>query len=219
MPAINLMDRYPKSKRPILERADTITEKHREIARRFGEEFFDGERLYGYGGYSYHPRFWQDTVKRFKDHYCLEEESSILDVGCAKGFMLHDFRELMPKSNLSGIDISEYAINNSIESVKPFLQVADAKDLPFDDNSFDLVISITTVHNLILDDCKQALKEIQRVSRKHSFVTVDAWRNDEQRRSMSMWNLTALTAMHVEEWESLFQEIGYRGDYYWFIAE
>ena len=219
MPAINLMDRYPKSKRPILERADTITEKHREVARRFGEEFFDGERLYGYGGYSYHPRFWQDTVKRFKDHYCLEEESSILDVGCAKGFMLHDFRELMPKSNLSGIDISEYAINNSIESVNPLLQVAYAKDLPFDDNSFDLVISITTVHNLILDDCKQALKEIQRVSRKHSFVTVDAWRNDEQRRSMSMWNLTALTAMHVEAWESIFQEIGYRGDYYWFIAE
>ena len=125
----------------------------------------------------------------------------------------------MPKSNLAGIDISEYAINNSIESVKPLLQVADAKDLPFDDNSFDLVISITTVHNLILDDCKQALKEIQRVSRKHSFVTVDAWRNDEQRRSMSMWNLTALTAMHVEQWKSLFQEIGYQGDYYWFIAE
>jgi len=219
MGEINLMDQYPRSKRPIEERANLITEKHRAIARQFGKEFFDGDRLYGYGGYSYHPRFWQATVKRFRDYYHLAEDASVLDVGCGKGFMLHDFKELMPKLTIAGIDISKYAIENAKETVKPFLRVADAKKLPFKDKSFDLVISITTIHNLPRADCKQALREIQRVSRKHAFITVDAWRSEEEHKHMEQWNLTALTYMHVDDWEKLFKEAGYTGDYYWFIAE
>jgi hypothetical protein len=34
---------------------------------------------------------------------------------------------------------------------------------------------------------------------------------------MEAWNLTALTMMSVEEWKSFFAEVGYEGDYYWFI--
>jgi ubiquinone/menaquinone biosynthesis C-methylase UbiE len=97
--------------------------------------------------------------------------------------------------------------------------VGNAKELPFDDNSFDLVISINTVHNLPFEECKQALREIQRVTRKSAFVTMDAWRNEEERERMLKWNLTALTYMSVEDWERLFDEVGYQGDYYWFIAE
>ena len=227
---INLLDLYPRSKRPIEERGKLVTEEHRKVARQFGKEYFDGDRLYGYGGYSYHPRFWQATVKRFRDYYRLVEEASVLDVGCAKGFMLHDFKELMPKLTIAGIDISEYAIEHAIEtvrkahrrqrlSVKPFLRVGNAKELPYPDNSFDLVISINTVHNLALEECKQALREIQRVSRAHAFITVDAWRTDEERERMMKWNLTALTYMHVDDWKKLFAEAGYTGDYYWFIAE
>ena len=78
---INLMDRYPQSKRPIDERAKMITKEHRAIARQFDERFFDGNRLTGYGGYNYHPRFWTETVKRFRDHYNLADDAKILDVG------------------------------------------------------------------------------------------------------------------------------------------
>ena len=219
MAEINLLDLYPRAKRPIEERGKLVTEEHRKVARQFGKEYFDGDRLYGYGGYSYHPRFWKATVKRFRDYYRLAEDSSVLDVGCAKGFMLHDFKELMPKLTIAGIDISEYAIEHAIETVKPFLRVGNAKELPYPDNSFDLVISINTVHNLALEECKQALREIQRVSRAHAFITVDAWRTDDERERMMKWNLTALTYMHVDEWKKLFAEIGYTGDYYWFIAE
>lgn len=219
MTEINLLDLYPRSSRPIDERAALITEDHRIVARRFDKEFFDGDRLYGYGGYNYHPRFWQDTVKRISDYYHLTEESSLLDVGCAKGFMLHDFKELIPELKLSGIDVSQYAIDNAIESVRGDLRVGDAKDLPYDDDSFDLVISINTVHNLPIDECKQSLREIERVSRGHSFLIVDAWRNDEEQKRMMSWNLTALTYMHVDDWLKLFDEVGYTGDYYWFIAE
>jgi len=216
---INLLDLYPRSKRPIEERAKLVTEEHRRIARQFGKEYFDGDRLYGYGGYYYHPRFWQATVRRFRDYYRLAEDASVLDVGCAKGFMLHDFKELMPNLTVAGIDISEYAIEHAIETVKSFLRVGNAKELPYDDNSFDLVISINTVHNLPLEECKQALREVQRVSRKHAFIAVDAWRTEEERERLMKWNLTALTYMHVDDWKKLFEEVGYTRDYYWFIAE
>ncbi|MDY6783420.1 MAG: class I SAM-dependent methyltransferase [Cyanobacteriota bacterium] len=219
MSEINLLDRYPKSQRPIAERAQLITEEHRKIAGQFGQEFFDGDRLYGYGGYNYHPRFWQETVKRFRDYYNLPEDASVLDVGCAKGFMLYDFKQLMPQLTIAGIDISEYAIANAKEEVKPALQMGNAKELPYPDNAFDLIISINTIHNLPLEECKQAIQEIERVSRQHAFITVDAWRNEQEKERMLQWNLNALTYMHVDDWVKLFDEVGYTGNYYWFIAE
>jgi SAM-dependent methyltransferase len=216
---INLLDRYPRSKRPIEERARLVTDEHRLVARRFGKDFFDGDRLFGYGGYHYHPRFWQETVRRFRDHYRLAADASVLDVGCGKGFMLHDFKELMPRATVAGIDLSAYAVENALPSVKPFLQVGCASALPFPDQSFDLVISINTIHNLPLGGCKQALREIRRVSRRHAFITVDAWRNEVEHERLLKWVLTALTYMHVDDWKALFTEVGYTGDYYWFIAE
>ena len=214
---INLLEKYPKAKRNILERGNTKTEEDRKLARKFGKEFFDGDRKNGYGGFSYNPRFWQPVIPDFKKYYNLEAHSSVLDVGAAKGFMLYDFTRLIPGITVQGVDISSYAIENSIESVKPFLKAANAIKLPFDDNSFDLVISINTIHNLEKNDLILALKEIQRVSKKHSFITVDAYRNDDEKELMYAWNLTAKTIMHVDEWKKLFKEAGYKGDYYWFI--
>ena len=219
MAEINLLDKYPRSPRPIDERAKLITEEHRAVARRFGPEFFDGDRLTGYGGYNYHPRFWTDTVRVFRDHYGLAPDARILDVGSGKGFMLHDFALMEPRLRLAGIDLSEYAVHRTIEDIRPVVSVATADALPFRDDTFDLVISINSIHNLPLERCKQALREIERVSRGHSFVTMDAWRNNAERERMLAWNLTALTYMHVDEWRALFREVGYTGDYHWFIAE
>jgi ubiquinone/menaquinone biosynthesis C-methylase UbiE len=138
-------------------------------------------------------------------------------VGCAKGFMLYDLTRLVPGIQVAGIDVSEYAIQNSVPEVRSFLQIADAKALPFKDDSFDVVISINSIHNLELEDCKLALREISRVSRGRSFITVDAFSNEEERTRMMAWNLTAKTILSVEDWISLFHEVGYEGDYFWFI--
>ena len=217
MGEINLMNLYPRSNRPIDQRKGIVTAEHRRVARQFGKSFFDGDRLYGYGGYNYHSRFWSDTVTQFYDHYELTPQSKILDVGCAKGFMLYDFKKLEPKLHVSGIDISEYAIENSVAAIKSFLKVGSAEKLPYNDNTFDLVISINTIHNLDLSDCKKAIHEIKRVSKAHSFITVDAWRSDEEKERMLAWNLTAKTYMHTDEWKDLFLDVGYEGDFYWFI--
>jgi ubiquinone/menaquinone biosynthesis C-methylase UbiE len=177
----------------------------------------DLDRSHGYGGFHYMPRFWQPVIPTFQDYWGLNADSSVLDVGCAKGFMLHDFAEMIPGISVKGIDISTYAIENAIDDMRPNVQVACATQLPFPDNSFDVVISITTVHNLDRVDLIQSLKEIERVSRRGSFITVDAYRNEAEKVRMNAWNLTAQTVLHVDEWCDLFKEAGYTGDYYWFI--
>lgn len=214
---IDLLVNYPKTKRDLTQRGNEKTEEDRAVARQFGKAFFDGDRRHGYGGFSYNSRFWQPVVPTFQEHFGLSGTSSLLDVGCAKGFMLHDLRELIPGITVRGIDVSDYAIENSIESVRDYVSVADARKLPFEDNSFDVVISVNTVHNLEKEDCGKALQEIERVSRGKSFITVDAYRTDEEYERMQAWNLTAKTILHVDEWKAFFKEIGYTGDYYWFI--
>ncbi len=214
---IDLLINYPKTKRDVKERGATKTEADRAIARKFGKDFFDGDRRHGYGGFGYMERFWTPVVPTFQNQYNLTGESSVLDVGAAKGFMLYDFRRLIPNITVAGCDISDYAIKNAKEEVKPFLKTANAVDLPYKDNSFDLVISINTVHNLEKPELTRALQEIERVSRGNSFITVDAYRNEKEKELMYHWNLTAKTIMHVNEWKAFFNDIGYTGDYYWFI--
>lgn len=214
---IDLLVNYPKTPRNLDQRAAEKTEEDRAIARRFDREFFDGERRHGYGGFRYMPRFWQPVIPTFCDYWQLGAGSSVLDVGCAKGFMLHDMAELIPGITVQGIDISEYAIQNAIDDMRPNLQVANATQLPFPDKAFDVVISINTVHNLERDDCAQALREIERVSRGKSFVTVDAYRDEAEKERMYAWNLTARTIMSVDEWIAFFSDVGYTGDYFWFI--
>lgn len=214
---IDLLRNYPRAQRDLDERETSKSDESREIARRFGAEYFDGDRSHGYGGFNYNPRFWEPVIPDFVRHFDLSAGSSILDVGCAKGFMLHDFSRLLPGVTLAGVDISEYAVEHAVPEVRPLVQVANATDLPFEDDSFDIVISINTVHNLDRFDCQRALSEIERVSSQGAFVTVDAYRDEVGKIRMEKWNLTALTMMSTTEWENFFEDAGYSGDYFWFI--
>lgn len=215
---INLLKFYPKSVRPIEERGSLIQESHRAVARKFDIEYFDGDRLTGYGGYNYNERFWTKTVAFIADYYGLTNDSKILDIGCAKGFMMHDLSLILPKAEIKGVDISSYAKEHAIVSMKENITTCSANNLPFEDNSFDLVIAINTLHNLPLIDCKEAFREINRVSKSNAFVMNDAWSDDLGKQAMLKWNLTALTYMSCKEWIKLFDEVGYQGDYYWFFA-
>ena len=213
---INLLKKYPKTKRDLSKRGNEKTEEDRIIARRFDKEFFDGDRKNGYGGYYYNSKFWTEVVKDLNNFYKLKNGSKILDIGCGKGFMLFDFMKLNPNFVLEGIDISDYAITNAVPEVKKFLKIGDAKSLPYEDNSFDLVISINTTHNLEINQCKKALSEMERVSRKDKYLIVDAYSNEIEKDRIFAWNLTAKTILSTNEWVSLFEEAGYTGHYYWF---
>jgi ubiquinone/menaquinone biosynthesis C-methylase UbiE len=214
---VNLLSKYPKVVRDLTARLEAKSDEARAIGRRFDFDYFDGDRNHGYGGFTYQERFWKPVVPDLISHFNLTTDSRVLDVGCAKGFFLHDLQEALPGIQLWGVDISNYAIEHAIETVRNNVSVGDARKLEFEDNYFDFVMSINTIHNLDRDGCAQALREIQRVSGGKAFITVDAYRNEIEKQRMEAWNLTALTMMSVDEWKAFFVEVGYFGDYYWFI--
>ena len=217
MAEIDLMDRYPKSNRDnLLNEREVVSVEERRIAQRFGKEYFDGPRRLGLGGYYYNQKFFKPVVDRMIEYYSLTVSSSILDVGCGKGFMLHDFREALSGVTVAGIDISDYCIENGMPSVAPFMRKASCDELPYPDKSFDLVIAIATIHNLDLEGVKKSLREIMRVTRRHAFIKVNGYHTEEQREALHRWNLVAKTILHVEEWKNMFAEVGYTGDYFWF---
>lgn len=217
MREVNLLDTYPRSKRPIAQREVSVPEQ-RAIARQFGREYFDGDRTQGYGGYRYDGR-WVSVAARMRDFYGLKPGDRVLDIGCAKGFLLHDLRQVVPGLHIAGLDVSRYAVENSLDGARPFLVQGTADALPFRSQSFDLVISINTIHNLDRERCKAALGEMERVSRGSKYVQVDSWLNEEQRQNFERWVLTALTYFEPDGWRQLFAEAEYRGDYYWTITE
>ncbi len=214
---LNLLESFPKIARDIKSRRKS-KEINRAKALEFGYEYFDGNRNQGYGGYKYDGR-WVKIAKNLKKIYKLKDNSKILDIGCAKGYLLFDLLNLNPKFQVYGLEISEYAINNSDNSIKSRIIKGNCKELPFKDNYFDLTLSINTVHNLELEECKNAIAEIQRVSKGKSFIQVDAYRNDSDLEVFKDWMLTAKTYLKPEQWLDLFNEVGYTGDYYWTILE
>ena len=213
---INLLDSLPYTKRDPKARALAKTDADRAIARRFDRDFFDGERRHGYGGYRYDGR-WLPVARRLANFYNLRSDARILDVGAAKGFLLHDFLEVLPRATVRGIDVSSYAREHAHHGMGEFIDLGSADALPYGDDSFDLVVSINSIHNLPPDRVRIALQEIERVSRGAAFITVDAWRTEEEHERLLDWILTAQSYFHVDDWVKLFAEVGYTGDYWWFI--
>lgn len=215
MKMINLLKAAPKTTRDI--RARLLNkEENRQIALQFGFEYFDGPREQGYGGYQYDGR-WVDVAKRLRELYDLTPRSRVLDIGCAKGFLVKDLTDLIPGIDVVGIDVSDYALENCHEEVRGRLMKGSCDNLPFEDDSFDLVLAINTIHNLDEAGCLRSLREIERVSRGKAFVQVDSYRSENERQVFEDWMLTAQTYLTPDGWMDLFQQAGYTGDYFWTI--
>ncbi len=183
-----------------------------EVALKFGQEYWDGERQYGYGGYRYDGR-WRPIAERMAQHYGLQAGMRVLDVGCGKGYLLYEFTQVVPGLHVAGIDISAYGIENAKEEIRPFVRVGDAAALPFEDDSFDLVVSLATLHNLQIEKLWAALAEIERVGVRHKYLMVESYRNQREKANLLYWQLTCRSFYSVEDWEWIFQKVGYGGDY------
>lgn len=216
MRKINLLKSLPKVKRLLENRKKEKNIKIIKISRKYGKQYFDGNRKYGYGGYKYDGR-WKSVAKEIIKKYKLKKYSKILDIGCAKGFLVKDLVDL--NMDAYGIDISKYAIKNCHSDVVGRLSVLNAKELYFQNNSFDFVISLNTLHNLTKKECLQALKEINKVSKGKSFIQVDSYRNLKEKKLFMNWVLTAKFHDYPKQWIKLFKEAGYTGDYNWTIIK
>ena len=240
MREINLLDSYPNPDRKV--EKGWRTEKNKKISKRFDKEFFDGDRINGYGGYYYDGR-WKKIVKKLKEVYGINSNSSVLDIGCGKGFLLYDLQDMIPGIKVAGLDISNYAINKAMdgygrfkkkkgyngnikkiekkarEKITPFMIEGSADKLPYPDNSFDVVLSINTAHNLPRKRCAKAISEMLRVSKnkKAMFIQLDSWRNKQEKQRMDWWGLTCKTLMGREDWLKFLKKNGYKGDVFWTI--
>jgi SAM-dependent methyltransferase len=183
-----------------------------EVAKKWGRDYWDGDRKYGYGGYSYDGR-WRPIAEKMAAHYGLKAGDRILDIGCGKGFLLYEFTQAVPGVEIAGIDISEYAIENAKEETRLFLEAGSAARLPYEDNSFDFVVSLGTLHNLYNYELDAALKEIERVCRGNAYIMVESYRNEREKANLLYWQLTCQTFYAPDEWAWVFEKAGYGGDY------
>jgi ubiquinone/menaquinone biosynthesis C-methylase UbiE len=215
---INLLKTFPKIYRDINSRKKD-KKKNRSLALKFSKDYFDGNRNSGYGGYYYDGR-WINIAKSIIKIYKLKKNSKVLDVGCAKGFLMHDLLKVSKnKIKVYGVDISSYAKSKAMPLIKKKIKICNCKKLPFKDNFFDFVISTNTVHNLNKADCINAIKEISRVSKGKSFIQVDSYTNKKEYKKFLDWMLTAKTFLTPQKWKELFKIAGYNCDYYWTILK
>ena len=214
MPEIDFLSAlHKRAKRDYLARVNEFPKAEAaKVAKKFDAEYWDGDRKFGYGGYKYDGRYRQ-VAEAMASHYGLKPGDSILDVGCGKAFLLYEFTQAVPGVEVRGIDISQYGIENAKPEVRPFLQVANATELPFPDHSFDLVISITTLHNLYCFELDKAIREIERVGKKNKYIVVESYRNEEEKANLLYWQLTCEMFCTPREWEWWYERCGYTGDY------
>lgn len=184
-----------------------------ELAKQWGFDYWDGDRRINYGGYRYLEGRWEKVARAMVDHYQLKPGARILDVGCGKGFLLYDFTKVLPDVEVYGIDISQYALDNSKEEIRDRLRHGNATELPWEDNSFDLVYSINTLHNLHNYELDPALREIERVGKQNKYICVESYRNDVEKTNLLYWQVTCEAFCTPQAWEWWFQQTGYTGDH------
>jgi protein-L-isoaspartate(D-aspartate) O-methyltransferase len=189
-----------------------------ELAIQWDYDYWDGSRETGYGGYKYDGR-WRKVADAIVAAYGVKPGMRILDVGSGKGFLLHDLTEACPGVEVAGIDVSKYGVEHTPESVKPFCRVGNATSLPWPDKHFDLVISITTLHNLYNYELWAALMEIERVSRGAKYICVESYRNEREKMNLLYWQLTCRAFLTPKEWQFVFDQTGYTGDHEFILFE
>ena len=218
MAEIDLLRALPRIKRNIQKRKEAKDPAVVAISRQYGEMYFDGPRDYGYGGYHYDGR-WLPVARDIIAHFGLEAGMRVLDVGCAKGFLVKDLMLACPGLEAFGLDVSLYALMHSEKEIIGRLHLGTAEKLPFPDNSFDCVLCLNTVHNFPRPRAIKVMQEIQRISGGRAFVQVDSYHTPEQKEIFESWVLTADFYDYPQGWVELFREAGYTGDYYWTIIE
>ena len=218
MAEIDLLRALPRTRRNITQRTEAQTPENIAVAKQYGEAYFDGSRAVGYGGYRYDGR-WIPVAQDIVRHFGLKAGDRVLDVGCAKGFLVKDLMAVCPGLEVFGLDISEYALMHCEPEVVGRLHLGSAVRLPFPDRSFDAVLSINTLHNLERADVIRALQEIERLAPGRSYVQVDAYRTAEERDLFMRWVLTAVFYDYPAGWIDVFREAGYTGDWNWTVVE
>jgi ubiquinone/menaquinone biosynthesis C-methylase UbiE len=181
-------------------------------AKEYEFDYWDGDRRYGYGGYTYDGR-WKVVAEELIATYNLGPNAKILDVGCGKAHLLYELKQLLPDAELVGFDLSKHGIADAPEGIRDSLIHYRAQDrYPWGDDHFDLVVTLGCLHNLRLFELETALGEIERVG-KNKYVMLESYRNEKELFGLQCWALTAEAFYDTAEWIWLYKHFGYSGDY------
>ena len=211
-----LSQNHKSTKRDYLARVnDSEYPKHlaATLAKKWDFDYWDGDRRINYGGYYYREGYWDSVASSMIKYYGLKAGDKVLDVGCGKAFLLYDLTKQIPGLEVYGLDVSKYAIDNAKDEVKNKLILGNATDLPFEDNEFDYVFSINTLHNLHTYELEAALTEIKRVSNKNSYICVESYRNEMEKANLLYWQVTCEGFYTPKEWQWWFEKTKYSGDH------
>lgn len=187
--------------------------KASEIAKKYDFDYWDGNRKINYGGYKFIPGRWAPVAEYMMREYDLKKGDKILDIGCGKGFQLKELQNLIPGIEVFGLDISQYAIDNAHPDIKDNIKLGCASELPYDDNEFDYVFSLNTLHNLKIDKLFAAINEVNRVSKNNKYICVESYRNELEKQNLLYWQVTCESFYSPGEWEWIFKKNSYNGDY------
>ena len=160
------------------------------------------------------------VAKNICTEYKLNNDSSFLHIGCEKGFLMHDLNKLFPGMKICGIETSSYAIDNSMESIKKNIINSNYTNLKhFNDNSFDFIYAAGVIYALNITDAIKCLKEINRISKNNSFITLASYKNHTDYWLFKNWTLLGTTILLKKEWETILNHVNYKGDYYFSSAK
>ena len=182
-------------------------------AKEYESDYWDGHRRYGYGGYKYMAGWWKPVAEALIEKYNLTNVSSVLDVGCGKAFLLYELKLLLPELRVEGFDISHHGLASAKEEIRDSLFSHRAQQpYPYDDNAFDLVISLGCFHNLRIFELETALAEVERVGRQ-GYVMLESYRTELEQFNLQCWALTCESFFDSKEWCWIYEHFGYTGDY------
>src|SRR3990167_11027389 len=199
---------YPEPSEPRLVGPYLRTIHNRILASERGKEFYDGDRVNGYGGMKDDGR-WGPMAENLIMSYGLGTNARVLQVGAHKGFLLWELYKRGVR--VWGTAVSPYAASQS----KVKLTVCPFTKLPFQDKGFDLVICVSPVYSLNLPDAITCLKEIERVSYQ-SFITLAAYEDESDIEGLMLlryWFLLGTTILTKADWIAVMQHAGFAGDY------
>jgi ubiquinone/menaquinone biosynthesis C-methylase UbiE len=158
------------------ETAEALSRLSREEYDAYASEFSNSRQF-----------FWREL--EFLKKYVREGET-VLDVGCGNGRLLNLFGDTTVK--YTGVDFSKelIAIAEKNHGEKGTFLHADARSLPFADNSFDVVFSIAVIHHLpARENREQFVSEITRVLKPGGVCVVTSW-------NILQWRFARVHAVH-----------------------
>lgn len=204
---------HKKTKRKYLDRMINNKSYCMKISKKYGQKYWDGDRMFGYGGYKYIKGYHEQLAKNLIKNYNLNNKSKILDIGCGKGYLMYEIKKILNGAEVLGLDISRYAKKNSKKEISKFIKIHDLRNkLNYNEKYFDLVYSINTFHNLKLDNIFNRLKDMEFIG-KNQFLCVESFRNEIEQFNLQCWALTAETLIDTDSWKWLLKISGYSGDY------